>query len=123
MHHGAALDWLEDQQARSVAVCRATQTTLLRLLTTMVVMGSNVCTMTEAWKIYDAMLKDNRFMFLTEPPGTEIAWRSYAGRSAVSPKLWQDAYLAAFAARAGIELVTFDQGFRQFEGLTVVVLS
>jgi len=123
LHHGAALAWLDEQEARSVVVCRATQMTLLRLLTTAAVMGDDVSTMAEAWKIYDAMLKDDRFMFLSEPPGTETAWRSYTRRSTVAPKLWQDAHLAAVAVRAGIAVATFDQGFRQFEGLSVVVLS
>ena len=34
-----------------------------------------------------------------------------------SPKLWMDAYLAAFAIAGGCQLVTTDQGFAQFPSL------
>jgi toxin-antitoxin system PIN domain toxin len=123
LHHRAALGWLDRQESRSVAVCRATQTTLLRLLTTQTVMGTQVRTMAGAWAIYDALQADDRFLFTTEPTGTETIWRDYTHGEIVSPKLWQDAYLAAFATRAGMEMVTFDRGFRQFEGLALVLLS
>ncbi len=79
--------------------------------------------MSGAWAIYDALQDDDRFLFTTEPLGTESAWRDYTLDETVSPKRWQDAYLAAFALRAGMEMVTFDRGFRQFEGLTLVLLS
>jgi toxin-antitoxin system PIN domain toxin len=122
VHHDIALAWLNDQERRSVVLCRATQTTLLRLLTTRAVLGNDVCTLSQAWKIYDEILADERFAFANEPPGVELVWREYTRPDSVSPKLWQDAYLAAFAAQAGMELVTFDQGFRQFQDLTVMLL-
>jgi predicted nucleic acid-binding protein len=34
-----------------------------------------------------------------------------------------DAYLAAFAVRAGCRMVTTDTAFRQFQGLDVLVLG
>jgi predicted nucleic acid-binding protein len=37
--------------------------------------------------------------------------------------LWQDAYLAAFARAAKLHLVTFDGGFRQYEGLRLTLLG
>ena len=40
-----------------------------------------------------------------------------------SPKLWQDAYLAAFAVATDVCLVTFDQGFRKFRRLRSLILS
>ena len=43
--------------------------------------------------------------------------------SEYSPKLWQDAYLAAFAVAAGLSLVTFDQGFRKFRRLQSIILG
>ena len=32
-----------------------------------------------------------------------------------SPKLWMDAYLAAFAEMANLQIVTFDQGYKYKE--------
>ena len=40
-----------------------------------------------------------------------------------SPKLWMDAYLAAFTVAGGYQLVTTDKGFKQFKGLDILVLS
>ena len=40
-----------------------------------------------------------------------------------SPKLWMDAYLAAFAIAAKQQLVTTDKAFRQFKDLDLLVLD
>lgn len=40
-----------------------------------------------------------------------------------SPKLWQDAYLAAFAVTADLGLITFDHGFSKFTGLRLEILD
>ena len=44
-------------------------------------------------------------------------------REGFSPRLWTDAYLAAFALAGGHRLVTFDQDFLRFPGLEVLRLS
>jgi uncharacterized protein len=123
IHHAAALFWLDAQGARAVVLCRSTQLGLLRLLCHATVMGEDVCTMAQAWEVYDAILSDERFLFQPEPDDIEAALRGYTQTSAASPKLWQDAYLAAFAVAGGMHLVTFDQGFRQFAGLQLALLE
>ena len=50
-------------------------------------------------------------------------WRNLSSRVTASPKLWMDAYLAAFAIQANCESVTFDAGFRQFAGLRLELLA
>lgn len=40
-----------------------------------------------------------------------------------SPKLWMDAYLAAIAITGGFQLLTTDQGFKQFAGLDLILLT
>jgi uncharacterized protein len=47
----------------------------------------------------------------------------FTSRRAFTPRLWPDAYLAAYAQASGLVLVTFDQGFRQFDSLTCHVLE
>jgi len=37
--------------------------------------------------------------------------------------VWNDAYLAAFAQAAGLEIITFDQGFSQYDGVNSVILA
>jgi predicted nucleic acid-binding protein len=40
-----------------------------------------------------------------------------------SPKVWNDAYLAAFAKAANFELVTLDRGFAQYQHVRSKILS
>ncbi len=44
-------------------------------------------------------------------------------RESFTPKLWNDAYLAAFARAAGYTLTTFDKGFSRYPGLVCEILS
>jgi predicted nucleic acid-binding protein len=50
-------------------------------------------------------------------------WHPLAASSKTSPKLWMDAYLAAFALAGGYQLVTTDKAFKQFKGLDLFVFS
>jgi len=81
-------------------------------------------TNSQAWDAYETLLSDERITFAgEEPQGIATLWRDYGARSTSSPKLWMDAYLAAFAVRAGCRMVTTDTAFRQFQGLDVLVLG
>ena len=123
IHHTLALTWLDGQDDRTVLLCRTTQLSLLRLLCTASVMGTKVCTMVEAWSIYDTILRDDRFRYRAEPDAIEVALRRFTQIRQISPRLWQDAYLAAFAVTADLQLVSFDRGFRQFAGLELTLLE
>jgi len=123
VHHPQALTWLEDQDDFGVTLCRNTQLGLLRLLSNPAVMGQDACTPEQAWDIYDIILRDTRFEFTTEPEGLEPFFRLYSSAGQVSPKLWQDAYLAGFARAAKLRLVTFDRGFSKFKGLQLTLLG
>lgn len=126
-HHPRAATWLESvTEEASLAFCRPTQQGLLRLLTTEAVLrpyGVPARKMAEAWRIHDALAADDRVTFLAEPAGVESGWRRLTAGGPASPKLWMDAYLAAFAEAAGCRLVTFDRGFLQFKGLDLVLLT
>jgi uncharacterized protein len=113
-HHGVAKAWFEElDPEKRVYFCRFTQLSLLRLLTTSAVMGSDeVITQTEAWEAYDRWLADSRVSFLDEPSNVDIAFRKLSQFLYPSPKAWSDAYLAAFASVSGLQFVTFDQAFR-----------
>jgi hypothetical protein len=73
--------------------------------------------------MYDALIADSRVTIVDEPQSIESAWREYTMRQAFSPKVWNDAYLAALARDAGYEVVSFDKGFAQYDGLTCTLLS
>ncbi|MFK7850139.1 MAG: TA system VapC family ribonuclease toxin [Akkermansiaceae bacterium] len=119
--HSRAKTWLETQERdSSIHFCRPTKQGYLRLLTTAAVMkgmGKIVLSNLEAWETFDTILQDPRITFAPEPPDLEEAWKSLALRKTASPKLWMDAYLAAFAIRSGFQLVSADKAFSQFKGL------
>lgn len=116
-HHRAALAWFEGVEADSCAFCRMTQQGFLRLVSNPAVFKGDTLSMTAAWEAYETMRRDERVGFAAEPSGIETDWRSWTSSGAFSPKLWNDAYLAAMAKGSGLRLVSFDRGFVQFPGL------
>ena len=125
--HASAARWISGEtSAAELAFCRSTQVALLRLLTTAAVLspyGNPPLSNTQAWRVYDSLLADPRVSFLPEPHNLDPAWRTFADRHTASPKLWMDAYLAAFAMAGQFQFVTFDVAFKQFSGVDVLVLS
>ena len=55
---------------------------------------------------------------VTEVTDLTDRWRTLSTRPSASPKLWMDAYLAAYAVHAHLTLVTLDSAFAQFPGLS-----
>lgn len=128
VHHRTARRWFQDvAEPGGIVFCRATQQTLLRLLTNSKVLsayGNPPLSNAQAWKAYEAFAADDRVTFrIDEPPQLESHWKRLAARNTASPKLWMDAYLAAFAITAGFQLVTTDSAFRQFAGLDLLLLG
>lgn len=126
-YHQAVAVWLRSLPAGTqLFLCRATQQSLLRLLTTRAVFegfATKPLTNAEALEYYRSLAADDRIGFLDEPSDLETLWRAWAIHPQSSPKLWMDAYLAAFARVGDLELVTIDRGFRQFEGLRLTVIE
>ena len=118
--HDAVKTWLgAETQAEQVLFCRATQQSFLRLLTTSAVLvpyGIPPLENRAAWSAYEAFLADKRIAWVDEPPGLDLLWKRLTGASKASPKLWMDAYLAAFAMAGRYQMVTTDKTFEQFKG-------
>ena len=128
VHHQLARAWLDSlDEPESAIFCRATQQSLMRLLTRAAVFATydrEPLTNEQAWAVYDEMREDDRVGFhANEPPGIERYWREFSQRRTASPNVWMDAYLAAFARAADYTLVTADGDFRQFVGLDLVTLA
>ena len=100
-----------------------TQLGFLRLATNPQAFGDEAVSLAGAWRLYDALLADPRILFADEPPNVALIWRGFTQRHSYSTKVWNDAYLAAFACASACELITFDRGFSQYAGLSVSVLS
>ena len=124
--HGAAQAWLAKQAPGEALFCRSTQQSFLRLLTTAAVFapyGIAPLSNKAAWSVYEGYLADERIAWVEEPRGLEASWKKLASSPKASPKLWMDAYLAAFALAGGYRLVTTDKAFKQFKSLDLLVLS
>jgi len=124
--HSAARAWLAERAPHEALFCRATQQSFLRLLTTSAVFAPYripPLTNKAAWSLYGRFLAEERIAWVEEPSGLETLWKKLAGGSKASPKLWMDAYLAAFAMAGGYQLVTTDKALKQFKGLDLLVLA
>ncbi len=126
-HHSVARQWFDSVEGPGQTLfCRYTQQSFLRLLTNAAVLaryGNKPLTNAAAWSAYESLLADDRIEFRPgEPPGIEGRWKQLAAKRAASPKLWMDAYLAAFALAGQLTLVTNDRAFKQFRGLSLTLL-
>ena len=122
-HHPPASDWIDSLSDETACFCRLTQQGFLRLANNPKVFPNDAVTTNAAWRLYDTMLGDPRVAFADEPIGLETVWRRLTDGRQFSPKLWNDAYLAAFAETGGYEVVTFDRGFKQYTGAAVTLLT
>jgi toxin-antitoxin system PIN domain toxin len=125
--HDAARNWFSAHTAPGeLLFCRATQQSLLRLLTTAAVMApysTPPLTNAQAWNFYTSLIAHSHVSFAGEPANLASHWQQLSTRDTPSPKLWMDAYLAAFALAGGHQLVTTDRAFGQFAGLDVLLLA
>src|SRR3954447_13587974 len=87
-HSAVARSWFEQTTDARFFFCRFTQLTILRLLTTAAVMGTDVRTMRGAWEIWDRITSDDRIGFLPEPDDLESRFRKHSKMASASPKVW-----------------------------------
>jgi toxin-antitoxin system PIN domain toxin len=124
IHHPAARSWFEGlAENRGCYFCRFTQQGFLRLANNPKAFPGIAVNQDVAWQLFDAFAADPRVGYLTEPPQLEETWRKFTQLPRLSPHSWSDAYLAAFAQLAGLEIVTFDQGFKQYPAVKCTLLS
>jgi uncharacterized protein len=110
VHHAAAKQWYEALPlSATIVFCRQTQLGLFRILTTVTVMGQRVLTQLECWQIYDRWLETGQVAWADEALGLEPLLRARTSGATASPKVWMDAYLAAFAELGNLTLVTMDR--------------
>ena len=84
---------------------------VLRLLTTSAIMGRDVLTIGEAWKVYDRWLQDTRTGLRQDPAIVEDLLRASTRplSKLASPKALGDCYLMAISQSLGTTLVTLDK--------------
>lgn len=122
-HHVSAKAWMQTAAKQSCCFCRVTQIGFLRLSTNRKFFPLDALPMNLAWHIYDELLSDQRVVYAEEPEDVERAWRNFTQLTTFATNVWSDAYLAAFAQAADLEIITFDKGFTQYKSLRRTILS
>jgi uncharacterized protein len=112
-----SLEWFDEVSRGEVVLCRLTRLGTLRLLCTAKVMGPDVLSPSAAIAALEILEADERMVFKPEPDGLDEVLKTFVSACTPTPNLWTDAYLASFAAVAGLRLVSFDGGFVKFPRL------
>ncbi len=116
--HRAAQKSLRQATPDEPAVfCRSTGQSFLRLASTPTLLkayGAAGLTNRDGLVAHAALLALPQVFEREEPPGTAALWHRLASSNTASPKVWMDAYLAAFAISGGLRLVSLDQDFKKF---------
>lgn len=125
-HHSLAANWFDALEESDCALfCRSTRISFLRLLTQKIAPDFIPLNNRAAWAALDHLMADDCMGFEAEPAELETIWRQLSQSLTASPKVWMDAYLAAFAICGAMRLVTLDKDFQNFEsqGLDLHLLS
>ena len=122
-HHSVAKAYWDSATGQRISFCRITMLGLLRLSTNKAVMGGTPYTPLQAWQAYQAVIVLPEISFAPEPFGVEIAMQKLTCLPKPRSADWTDAYLAAFASLAGLRMVSFDKGFKQYGKLNLLMLQ
>jgi toxin-antitoxin system PIN domain toxin len=121
--NGPAARWWNGDQADDAGFCRFTQIGLLRHLTNTASMNGKPFTNRQAWQVFETLQADPRVRFFPEPPALDAVLKQFSNGNQASPKVWGDAYLAAYAAVNDATVVTFDKGFTKFPVKSLILGS
>lgn len=121
-HHARALDYWSREAAPEVSFCQVTMLGLIRLLAQPRVMGAAALSAAAAVAVWQRWRRLPEISQRAEVPGCEARFEHLVD-AGLPPRLLTDAYLAAHAQSAGLRLVSFDQDFRRFAGLDLLLLT
>lgn len=128
-HHAQASEVMATLSRDHPAVfCRSTQQSFLRVATTPAVLrqyGVGSFSNRDALEVLRQLLALPIVVYREEPDGVVPLWHQMASLTTSSPKVWMDAYLAAFAIVGKLRLVTIDRDFKSFtsSGLDLQLLA
>lgn len=122
--HRVALDWFDGQPDASVGWSLPVKLGVLRLLCNPKVMGRDALAPTLALDVWAALAANPRLSEIDRLPADhEASLRRLLADREPSPNIWTDAWLAALAICLSRQMVTFDRGFRAFDGLDLRLLG
>jgi toxin-antitoxin system PIN domain toxin len=117
--HRAALEFIASASVDAPLLwCRQTQLSFLRLISTPAIHRSYYVpqlTNADAFAVLDDLTAlPSSLVVSDEPPGAVTRFRRLAHSVKSAPKVYMDAYLAAWAIAADVTLATLDDGFAAF---------
>jgi uncharacterized protein len=122
--HPVAIEWFNTQPEAGVGWCLPVKLGILRLLCNPKVMGRDALLPTRALDVWAALVANPRMTEIGRiPVEHEAHLRRLIADREPSPNVWTDAWLAALAICLSCEMVTFDRGFRSFDGLDLRLLQ
>ena len=127
--HRQAREVLQKATSASPAVfCRSTEQSFLRLTSSQTILktyGAEGLTNRDALVALDTLLALPQVCEREEPQGVSVIWRRLATRDTASPKVWMDAYLAAFAIGGRLQMISLDHDFKGYKsrGLDLFLLK
>ena len=107
-HYSVAQRWFEESRISEIVLCRESQLSYLRLLTTRAAMAEETLTNEAAWRFLDRLGRSVALRYAAEPASLPGVFRERSNLQTASPKRWMDAYLSSFANESRLRLVTFD---------------
>ena len=122
--HEVAKRWWQGRADDSVGLCLLTRMAVLRLLTNRVAMNGMPVTPKAALDAWHVLAHDPRCVYLEAVPSAhESIFAALVAERQPTPNLWADAWLGALARSFEFELVTFDRGFKAFDGINLSLLK
>ena len=117
IHHAAAQTYWHRTARDNLWFCRHTMIGMMRLLCQPAFMNQRVLTPTQAFEAYQHTRAQTRVGMLVDVADLETVWLDLAKKVQWPPRMWPDAYLAAFAIAGNLRLTSFDGDFSRFPGL------
>jgi uncharacterized protein len=122
--HRSAIEWFEAQPHGSVGWCLPVKLGVLRLLCNRKLMGRDTLTPLRALDVWQALAANPQLTEIARiPTDHEAHLRRLIAHREPTPNVWTDAWLAALAICLSCEFVTFDRGFRAYNGVDLRLLG
>lgn len=122
LHHMPAMRYWLNEAAAPVCFCRVTMLGLVRLLSQPKVMGASALSLQAAMQAFQGWLELPGVRWVDEPAECSRTLTDVVAQG-LAPRLWTDAYLAAFARSANLRVISFDADFRRFDHLALLHLQ
>jgi toxin-antitoxin system PIN domain toxin len=122
-HHATACRYWEGQAADTIVFTTVTALGLVRLLSQPRAMGEAVLSLGQASAVQAAFLEQPGVRLVDDAAASWPVFRQLLSRGTWPARLCTDVHLAAIAIAEGWRLVSFDQDFGRFTGLSWLPLA